>query len=237
MHLKLFGIQLDDPLYQEFLAGQEQAYARLGHEAMVRFGKGDPRVGADELSAVAAVDDDGRLVGGLRIHHGVKGELPSEIHLRSPDVASAVTEARAGGEVVAELAGAWVAPHWKGRHLVTVLVVAGIAAAETLGATALLGSCSARLTGTYERCGFRWRWEHPLADVPVPGITSYYSLDRIDAIHHREARLTRVLHALGRGLRSTGEHLPERIPEQVLRVCADQLGLRLFEPSLLAPEP
>ncbi|MEV8530496.1 GNAT family N-acetyltransferase [Streptomyces sp. NPDC051211] len=233
MHLKLFDIHFDDPLYRDFLAEQERAYARLGHEAMVRFGKGDPRVGADALSCVAAVDDDGRLVGGVRIHHGIEGELPSEIHLRSPDVASAVARARARGEVVAEIAGAWVAPEWRGRHLVTVLVVAGIAAAETLGATALLGSCSARLTGTYERCGYRWRWEQPLDGVPVPGTTSYYSLDRIEAFHNREARLTRALHALGQGLRSTRE----RMSEPVLRTCADQLGLRLFEPSLLTQEP
>jgi hypothetical protein len=233
MHLNLFDIHFDDPLYQDFLAEQEKAYARLGHEAMVRFGKGDPRVGADALSCVAAVDDDGRLVGGVRVHHGVEGELPSAIHLGSPEVTSAVARARARGEVVAELAGAWVAPHWRGRHLVTVLVVAGIAAAETLGATAILGSCSARLTGTYERCGYRWRWEQPLADVPLPGITSYYSIDRIEAFHKREAPLTRALQSLGQELRSTRE----RIPEPVLRACADQLGLRLFEPSLLSPEP
>lgn len=235
MHLKLFDVQYDDPLYREFLAEQERAYARLGHEAMVRFGKGDPRVGADALSCVAAVDDDGRLVGGVRVHSGVTGELPSEIHLGSPDVASAVSRARARGETVAEIAGAWVAPHWKGRHLVTVLVVAGIAAAETLGATALLGSCSDRLTGTYERCGYRWRWERPLADAPFPGVTSYYSLDRIEAFHHREARLTRALQTLGEGLRAAGTR--ERIPEEALRVCAEQLGLRLFEASLLSPEP
>ncbi|MBT2450990.1 GNAT family N-acetyltransferase [Streptomyces sp. ISL-43] len=199
---------------------------------MVRFGKGDPRVGADALSCVAAVDDDGRLVGGVRVHHGVEGELPSEIHLRSPHVASAVARARARGEAVAELSGAWVAPHWRGRHLVTVLVVAGIAAAETLGATALLGSCSDRLTGTYERCGYRWRREQPLADVPLPGVTSYYSLDRIEAFHQREARLTRALRSLRQELGST----PERIPEPVLRACVDQLGLRLFEPAMLSPE-
>lgn len=232
MHLKLFDVHYDDPLYQDFLAEQERAYARRGHEAMVRFGKGDPRVGDDALSCVAAVDDDGRLVGGVRIHHGVTGELPSEIHLRSPQVASAVSLARARGETVAELAGAWVAPQWSGRHLVTVLIVAGIAAGETLGATALLGSCSARLTGTYERCGYRWLRDQPLVDVPFPGATSYYSLDRIEAFRTREARLTRALYALGRALRSTRE----RIPEPVLRDCAERLGLRLFEPSLLAPE-
>ncbi|MEV7521860.1 GNAT family N-acetyltransferase [Streptomyces sp. NPDC091371] len=233
MHLELFGVDLGDPFYQEFLAEQEKAYGRLGQQVMVRFGKGDPRVGADALSCVAAVDDDGRPAGGVRIHHGVSGELPSEIHLRSPQVASAVAAARARGEAVAELSGAWVAPHWKGRHLVTVLVVAGVAAAESLGATAILGSCSARLTGTYERCGYRWRWEHPLADAPLPGVTSYYSLDRIEAFHHREERLARALRALGQGLRTT----PRRIPEQRLRVCADELGLRLFEPAQLTPEP
>ncbi|MFD9337835.1 hypothetical protein ACFWBF_26065 [Streptomyces sp. NPDC060028] len=233
MHLKLFDIHFDDPLYQDFLAQQERAYARLGHESMVRFGKGDPRVGADALSCVAAVDDDGRLVGGVRIHHGVTGELPSEIHLRSPEVASGGARARARGEVVAEVAGAWVAPHWRGRHLVTVLMVAGIAAAETLGATALLGSCSARLTQTYAPCGYRWRWDLPLTDVPFPGITSYYSLDRIEAFHHREARLARTLDLLGQALRRSREG----IPEQVLRACADQLGVQLFELPLLSPQP
>lgn len=233
MHIKVFDIRLDDPLYQDFLAEQERAYARLGHEAMVRFGKGDPRVGADALSCVAAVDDDGRLVGGVRIHHGVTGELPSEIHLRNLEVASAVARARTRGEAVAEIAGAWVAPHWRGRHLVTVVMVAAIAAAENLGATALLGSCSARLTETYAPCGYRWRWELPLIDVPFPGVTSYYCLDRIAAFHHREARLARALHLVGQALKGSRE----RIPEHALRGCADHLGLRLFEPSLLSPEP
>ncbi|WP_329388401.1 GNAT family N-acetyltransferase [Streptomyces sp. NBC_01351] len=228
MHLELFGISFDDPRYQEFLAEQERAYARLGHETMVRFGKGDARVGADALTCVAAFDDDGRLVGGVRIHHGVEGELPSVIHLGSPEVASAVAAARARGEAVAEVSGAWVAPDWQGRHLATVLVVAAIAAAEALGATAILGSCSARLTEMYERCGYRFRLERPLTDAPLPGVTSYYSIDRIEEFHDREAPLTGALHALGQGLRSTRE----RVPEQVLRVCADRLGLRLFEPSL-----
>ncbi|MEV6951094.1 GNAT family N-acetyltransferase [Streptomyces sp. NPDC051183] len=232
MHFKLFEIHFDDPLYQEFLAEQEKAYARRGHQSMVRFGKGDPRVGADVLSCVAAVDDDGRLVGGVRIHHGVTGELPSEIHLRSPEVSAAVARARAQGLAVAELAGAWVAPHWRGRDLITLLMVAGIAAAEGRGATAILGSCSSRLTDTYALCGFRWRWELPLIDVPFPGITSYYALDGIRAFHNREPRLTRALQLVGRALTNSREHLAE----DVLRDCARRLGIRLFELSLLSPE-
>ncbi|RSS57873.1 GNAT family N-acetyltransferase [Streptomyces sp. WAC06614] len=228
MHLIQFAVRRRDPLYREFLRGQQGAYARRGHQAMVRFGTGDPRIGADELSCVAAVDD-GRLVGGLRVHRGVAGELPSEIHLASAEVTAAVARARDRGEAVAELSGAWVAPEWQGRHLVHLLMATGIAAAEALGATALLGSCSARLMPTYERTGFRWRRELPLTDRPFPGDTSYFALDPISAMRARGAGLASVLALLEPEVRD-GQGA---VPEPVLRRCAERLGLQVFASPLL----
>ncbi|WP_438295765.1 hypothetical protein [Streptomyces sp. HUAS TT7] len=43
MHLRLFDVRFDDPVHQEFLVGQETAYAQRGHAPMARFAP-TPRV-------------------------------------------------------------------------------------------------------------------------------------------------------------------------------------------------
>ncbi|MDG4860526.1 hypothetical protein P8605_20580 [Streptomyces sp. T-3] len=225
MRLQLFDIRCDDPAYEEFLDGQARAYARLGHQAMVTFGKDNPETTLDPMWGLAAFDEDGCLLGGLRVHRKIDGRLPSEVHLRSPEVERLVAKARTEGASVAEVCGLWVDSTWRGcrSDLAQLLTVAGIAAAQTVGATIVAGSCAAARVPALERCGFRFRRDLPLVDVPFPGITSYFALDQALELQRREERLSAaaqlVRHALEEG----------RVPAAAVSTMADLLGLRPLE--------
>ncbi|MFI6051050.1 N-acyl amino acid synthase FeeM domain-containing protein [Streptomyces violascens] len=227
MHLRLFDVRFDDPVYQEFLVGQEKAYAQRGHAPMARFGRDDPDTTADPIRCVA-VFDDGVLVGGLRVHLRVAGRLPSEIHLKSAEVSRLVADACAAGESVAEVCGLWVDHEWPGRRpqLAQLVTVTGVVAAERHGATVITGSCAGERRAALERCGFRWQPELVLPGVPFPGVTSYFTIDGLAHFYDRNPGLTAAMTSLSDGL--SGSDL---LPAATLRTAAEHLGLRLFAPT------
>jgi hypothetical protein len=230
MHLKVFAVHFDDPDYHEFLVAQERAYARLGHAEMVRYGKDDPYTTVDPLHCVVAFDHDGGLLGGVRVHRRIKGRLPSEVHLGSAEVnrlvaAAAAAECADGGSV-AEVCGLWVEREWQGRRsdLARLVTVTGVVAAQRMGATVITGSCAAARLPAMERCGFRFRTDLPLADVPFQGVTSYFSIAELGDFYTRDEQLTAAMAVLRQALQDG-----DFVAADVLCAAAEHLGLRLFD--------
>ncbi|MGW1195284.1 GNAT family N-acetyltransferase [Streptomyces sp. NPDC002536] len=233
MHIRLLDALFDEPAHRACLDAQQRAYARLGYEAMTQYGGTDARTTLDPLSCLAAFDDVGRLVGGIRIHRRIAGRLPSEIHLASEEFDRALADGLTAGESVAEICGLWVESDWSGRHLGTLLVVVATVTAQRLGATVVCGSCAAERVRAYEWCGYRFRHDRPLPDRPFPGVTSYYSIDKVEAVRRREERLTEAMTLLSCAL----DRAP-CIPADVIRTAAERLGLRLFTaPQLSTTAP
>ncbi|WP_161981694.1 GNAT family N-acetyltransferase [Streptomyces sp. TM32] len=228
MHIRLLDARIDDPAYHGYLDAQQRAYSRPGYETLTKYGSTDARTTRDPLKYLAAFDESGsgegeRLVGGIRIHRKIEGHLPSEIHLESQEFNQALADELASGESAAEICGLWVESDWKGRHLGALLCVTAVVAAQRLGATVICGSCPPERIRFYERCGLRFRRDHPLPDRPFPGVTGYYSINRAEAIRHREERLTEATTLLDRALDRA-----DCIPTDVARAAAERLGLGLF---------
>ncbi|MFF4410608.1 hypothetical protein ACFY2W_15220 [Streptomyces sp. NPDC001262] len=223
MHIRLLDARFDDPARRAYPDAQQRAYSRLGHGAMTRYGSTDARTTLDLPSCLAAFDDEGGLVGGIRIHRRIAGRLPSEIHLASEEFDRALADELTAGESVAEVCGLWVESDWSGRHLAALLVVVATVTAQKLGATVVCGSCAAERVRAYEWCGYRFGLDHPLSDRPFPGVTSYYSIDKAENVRRREERLTEAMTLLDRAL----DRAP-CISDDVARAASDRLGLRLF---------
>ncbi|MFG2629474.1 hypothetical protein [Streptomyces sp. NPDC048473] len=231
MYLRLLDAQFNDPAYDAYLEAQQRAYSATGYETVTKYGSTDPRTTRDPLSYLAVFDetagDEGeRLVGGIRIHRKIAGQLPSEIHLASQDFNDALADEVAAGESVAEICGTWAENDWRGRNLSSLLCFASAVAAQRLGATVICGSGPTKRIKGYERGGLRFRHDRPLHDRPFPGITAYYFINRAEAIRHREERLTNAAVLLDRAL----DEAP-LIPTDVARAVAENLGLRYFTSS------
>jgi ribosomal protein S18 acetylase RimI-like enzyme len=225
MYIRLLDARFNDPAYDAYLEAQQRAYSAPGYETLTKYGSTDARTTRDPLSYLAAFDetagDDGeRLVGGIRIHRKIAGQLPSEIHLASQDFNDALADEVAAGESVAEICGIWVDNDWRGRNIASLLCFTSVVAAQRLGATVICGSGPTERIKGYERCGLRFRHDRPLHDRPFPGITAYYSINRAEAIRHREERLAKAAVLLDRAL----DEGP-CIPTDVARAVAETLGL------------
>ncbi|AUG81194.1 hypothetical protein CFP65_6544 [Kitasatospora sp. MMS16-BH015] len=227
MRLRLFDIHLDVPFYRAFLAGQERAYGRLGHQAMVRYGTDHPETTRDPIRAVAASDEDGTLLGGIRLHLPTAGLTPSEVHLASPEFSRLVAGERAAGETVAETCGLWAEPIRRDRRaeLAWLLTVTASAAAARMGATVLVGSAAEPRLPALERCGYRFHRDHPLPDTPFPGLTSYFAVNRLSELLRRDEKLTAALALLDSAL-AEGDLLPDPVLRQAAALLGQLAGAR-----------
>jgi GNAT superfamily N-acetyltransferase len=184
-----------------YLDAQARAYDRVGYGPLVEYGRHGAT--ANPIQYLAAFDDDDAPIAGIRIHTRLGGPLPSEIHLRHPGLVRQLDAAAARG-TVGEMCGMWVSDAWRGTGLATLVLVAGIAAAASLGIETVCGSCADRQRAFYERCGFAFRLDAPLYDVPLPGITAYYSIMPIDDLIEREGGLGTAVRRLYDALRVRG---------------------------------
>ncbi|UQX12207.1 hypothetical protein [Candidatus Mycobacterium methanotrophicum] len=182
---------IDPDLWAEFCSGAEGSYRQHGVECALDIDV--LRTGADTIMFCAAIDDDGRMAGGLR----AIGPL------RSPDDSHAVVEwaGQPGEQAVRDMIGdripfgvmemktGWVADDWdRDRPVTTALARSGFYMATFLGFQFFMATAATYVLN-------RWRSSGgvvaPIPATPYPDDryrTKMIWWDRYDFINHAEPK-------------------------------------------------